>query len=911
VAAIVSGALGAALAPAARAGVIVPPAGRVQAEALPPSPPTVTPPARRVAQRPLPRDAAALAAAKQRAELRALQAPTPGESSPAPKVAVVGGLNQAGLAAGDNAATHQGTPSDSTGAIGPSHYVEFVNSKVAVYDRSNLSRLATADLDAFVNQAGDNVFDPQIQWDQQGGRWFYLAVDQTAKGKPVDRLAFGWSKTSDPTDLATGWCKYSMTTSPVLDDFPKLGHDDTHLLFGTNAYSNGITFITARIWSLPKPAPGPETTCPVTPPTATIFGSPASPLRDADGTLAFTPVAANTADASPVGYLMSAYDPTQGPAHNLVVWHVSGPAGSPSLTRDGDVAVPDFVVPASAPQPGTSSTLDTSDTRLDQVVAHADPTAGGAEALWAQHTVDGPGGRSVVRWYEVLPGNLAIQQQGTISDPANFVFNGAISPDSGGAGAAIDYNVGGAAQLAQVRAQSHPAGSAPGTMQSEVTVATSAAADQDFSCPTVGSAPPCRWGDYAAATPDPVAASTVWGTSMLNGPAPAVAGNPQWVTQNFAMSTGAAPAAAFTATRRDGARATIAFDASGSSEPGGTIASYAWDFGDGPSGAGVAPTHSYAAFGTYTVTLTVTDANGAAAAVTHPVTVANRPPSAAFRVRPAAPVRTQLVTFDGSASSDPDGPLGSYAWSFGDGARASGPRATHRFAARGAYTVALTVTDADGATASTSQTLTVGRGGVPIVQTRAATLLQSRSARLNGIVDTRGEHATARFEYGLTRAYGSRVRASTPTEGTGPVHADLRRLRPGRTYHYRLLASNADGRARGADRTFRTPRAQSRIALRVRVIGRQGSVPTALALTGSIGATGGVSAASCTRTVAVRLTAGSHGATFRLRPARSCRFAATIAVPSSLQRPGGVRVQVVYPGSAELAPGRSVLRLVG
>jgi len=57
----------------------------------------------------------------------------------------------------------------------------------------------------------------------------------------------------------------------------------------------------------------------------------------------------------------------------------------------------------------------------------------------------------------------------------------------------------------------------------------------------------------------------------------------------------------------------VAFDASASYDPDGTIASYAWDFGDGTSAAGVAASHTYTQAGNFTATLTVMDNAGALA----------------------------------------------------------------------------------------------------------------------------------------------------------------------------------------------------------------------------------------------------------------------------------------------------------
>ena len=65
------------------------------------------------------------------------------------------------------------------------------------------------------------------------------------------------------------------------------------------------------------------------------------------------------------------------------------------------------------------------------------------------------------------------------------------------------------------------------------------------------------------------------------------------------------------------------FNGSGSVDTDGTIASYAWNFGDSTTGTGATPSHTYAAKGTYTVTLTVTDNQGATGTATTTVTVAN------------------------------------------------------------------------------------------------------------------------------------------------------------------------------------------------------------------------------------------------------------------------------------------------
>ena len=152
----------------------------------------------------------------------------------------------------------------------------------------------------------------------------------------------------------------------------------------------------------------------------------------------------------------------------------------------------------------------------------------------------------------------------------------------------------------------------------------------------------------------------------------------------------------------------VSVDGSASEDPDGRVVSYAWAFGDGATGSGATASHTYAAAGTYTVVLTVTDDGGATGSASRAVTVAEPPPGNVSPVAVFSAVPSGLsVSVDGSASEDPDGRVVSYAWAFGDGATGSGATASHTYAAAGTYTVVLTVTDDGGATGSASRAVTV------------------------------------------------------------------------------------------------------------------------------------------------------------------------------------------------------------
>lgn len=141
--------------------------------------------------------------------------------------------------------------------------------------------------------------------------------------------------------------------------------------------------------------------------------------------------------------------------------------------------------------------------------------------------------------------------------------------------------------------------------------------------------------------------------------------------------------------------------------------SYRWQSGAQPVKVTFASGNTLALTGLAdgSATITVTDSENFSVPFT--VTVggsappSNRNPTARFTATPLSGSAPLSVALDASASSDSDGAITDYAWRTSDGQTASGPQSSLRFTSAGSYTVTLTVTDNQGATDSTSQTVIV------------------------------------------------------------------------------------------------------------------------------------------------------------------------------------------------------------
>src|SRR5664279_2234246 len=103
-------------------------------------------------------------------------------------------------------------------------------------------------------------------------------------------------------------------------------------------------------------------------------------------------------------------------------------------------------------------------------------------------------------------------------------------------------------------------------------------------------------------------------------------------------------------------------------------------------------------------------------------------------------------------------------------------------------------------------TFVLGATSAPAVTTAAATNVADSSVTLNGTVNPNGQQTSYAFQWGPASAYGHETPLTSAGDGTAatPVSSVLPGLRPGSTYHFRIIATSASGVSVGSDQTFAT-----------------------------------------------------------------------------------------------------------
>ena len=185
-------------------------------------------------------------------------------------------------------------------------------------------------------------------------------------------------------------------------------------------------------------------------------------------------------------------------------------------------------------------------------------------------------------------------------------------------------------------------------------------------------------------------------------------------TKSSYITVSTAPTAAFTGAPRSGPKPlTVQF--TDQSTPGSSaITGWAWSFGDGGTSTSQNPSHTYDVAGSYSVSLTVTTADGSDVEEKAGYILASDPllPTAAFSGSPRTGIRPLQVQFTDQSTSG-SFPITSWSWSFGDGGTSTAENPTHTYADAGSYDVTLTVTTSAGSDSDTKAAYVVVSNPVP------------------------------------------------------------------------------------------------------------------------------------------------------------------------------------------------------
>jgi hypothetical protein len=297
------------------------------------------------------------------------------------------------------------------GAAGPNHLVSILNSDFGVFDKTTGAELRKMPLESFWESLGTAAgepahfpFDPKILYDQHSGRFVAITLGGTSAQNSWVMIAV--SSTSNPLD---NWVKWAIDADRDNDvqqfdnwaDFPGLGVDAFNVYVTANMFSGAGDGQYSKVWVIPKA----QLSAGSNPITWFEF-------RDFLG-FDFTMQPAHTFGTPGAEYFLF-----EGSVNRLGVAWMDNVSGTPVWHSPVQVPVTPYTSTSflpGAPQLGDANTIDTSDTRLLNVVYRNG-------SLWAVHTVQGPTAKTEVAWYRISPGAGAVLSQGRISDPARWYY---------------------------------------------------------------------------------------------------------------------------------------------------------------------------------------------------------------------------------------------------------------------------------------------------------------------------------------------------------------------------------------------------------------------------------------------------------------------------------------------------------
>ena len=423
-------------------------------------------------------------------------------------------------------------PPDTTGDVGPNHYVQWVNLRYAVY---TLTRDVSNNITGFNLVAGfpkngnvvwqgfggrcesDNDGDPIVQYDQLADRWI---LTQFAVSATPYTQCVAVSTGPDPTGT---YNRYSYSFNRDFNDYPKLSVWPDAYYITYNMFKSGHSFSGNKVCALERDkmliGASARQLC-----AQTSSSNASLEPSDLEGTVlppAGTPNLLLSMTSTAVNFWRFAVNWTSGTGTLTGPTPIAGVAAF-SRTCGGGTCIP---------QPGTSQQLDSLADRLMYRLSYRN--LGTREALVINHSV-ASGGGSGIRWYELqnvtgqtmASATPVLRQQGTFAPTSDFRWMGSAAMDKTG-GIAVGYSISNSSSIQPSIRYAYRGPLDPlGTLGNETSILVGTGSQT----PTLA-----RWGDYSTINVDPVDGCTmVFTTEYLPSN-----GNFNWATYiyTFKLST--------------------------------------------------------------------------------------------------------------------------------------------------------------------------------------------------------------------------------------------------------------------------------------------------------------------------------------------------------------------------------------
>ena len=413
----------------------------------------------------------------------------------------------------DFATWGNGHPPDTVGDVGPTYYIQAINTSIGIFAKSGGAPVAAFTFNTFMSQGAfgnlcdtNNFGDPVILYDTFENRWvitdFAFQVDGSGNvvNPPGAFQCFAVSKTGDP--VSGGWNFYSIHIANGLGDYPKFGvwPDGIYMSANVFGYPAGSSFQNSRVFALNKAQmyAGNPTVQVVT------FDAPA-------GDFTILPSNARLQSGTPPpgtpNYFLSTWQFTN--ALSVYKFHVDWARISNSTFTGPDTPLaatswPNAAVPNALSLGGNS--LDVLQIRA--MMQNQYTNLGGVESLWATHTVrrQDTTGFAAPRWYQVnvTGGTVAANlPQATTWDPdgANVIsrFIPSLAVDRAG-DMALGYSTSSSTTKPAIKYAGRLAADPVNTFSQTEQLLVQGAGTQTGNC---GGSSCIRWGDYSTMSLDP------------------------------------------------------------------------------------------------------------------------------------------------------------------------------------------------------------------------------------------------------------------------------------------------------------------------------------------------------------------------------------------------------------------------